>query len=150
MRLDKYLKVSRLVKRRTLAKEVADKGRIEINGKVAKSSSTVKVGDELTLYYGNKILKVRVTDIKDSTKKQDAAYMYEIISAYNKWLSESDIPKLCLYAHPGAIIMGKEVDYIKERFPNTKMVDIGEGIHYVQEDNPHLIGEELAKWYREL
>ena len=48
MRLDKYLKVSRLVKRRTLAKEVADKGRIEINGKVAKSSSTVKVGDELT------------------------------------------------------------------------------------------------------
>ena len=80
MRLDKYLKVSRLVKRRTLAKEVADKGRIEINGKVAKSSSTVKVGDELTLYYGNKILKVRVTDIKDSTKKQDAAYMYEIIS----------------------------------------------------------------------
>ena len=80
MRLDKYLKVSRLVKRRTLAKEVADKGRIEINGKIAKSSSTVKLGDELTLYYGNKILKVRVTDIKDSTKKQDAAYMYEIIS----------------------------------------------------------------------
>ena len=63
-----------------VSKEVADKGRIEINGKVAKSSSTVKVGDELTLYYGNKILKVRVTDIKDSTKKQDAAYMYEIIS----------------------------------------------------------------------
>ena len=80
MRLDKYLKVSRLVKRRTLAKGVADKGRIEINGKVAKSSTDVKLGDELTLYYGNKILKVRVTDIKDSTKKQDAAYMYEIIS----------------------------------------------------------------------
>ena len=80
MRLDKYLKVSRLVKRRTLAKEVADKGRIEINGKVAKSSSTVKVNDELTLYYGNKILKVCVKDIKDSTKKQDAAHMYEIIS----------------------------------------------------------------------
>ena len=80
MRLDKYLKVSRLVKRRTLAKEVVDKGRIEINGKVAKSSTDVKLGDELTLYYGNKILKVRVTDIKDSTKKQDAAYMYEIIS----------------------------------------------------------------------
>ena len=80
MRLDKYLKVSRLVKRRALAKEVADKGRIEINGKVANSSTDVKLGDELTLYYGNKILKVRVTDIKDSTKKQDAAYMYEIIS----------------------------------------------------------------------
>ena len=47
---------------------------------MAKSSTDVKLGDELTLYYGNKILKVRVTDIKDSTKKQDAAYMYEIIS----------------------------------------------------------------------
>ena len=80
MRLDKYLKVSRLVKRRTLAKEVADKGRIEINGKTAKSSNTVKVGDELTLYYGNKTVKVRVTDIKDSTKKQDAQLMYELIS----------------------------------------------------------------------
>ncbi|MGL4336763.1 MAG: RNA-binding S4 domain-containing protein [Turicibacter sp.] len=80
MRLDKYLKVSRLVKRRTLAKEVADKGRIEINGKTAKSSSVVGLGDELTLYYGNRILKVRVTDIKDSTKKQDAAFMYEIVS----------------------------------------------------------------------
>jgi haloalkane dehalogenase len=78
------------------------------------------------------------------------ANMYEIISAYNKWLTESDIPKLCMYAHPGAIIMDKEVEYIKERFPNTKMVDIGEGIHYVQEDNPHGIGDELAKWYREL
>lgn len=80
MRLDKYLKVSRLVKRRTLAKEVADKGRIEINQKVAKSSTKVSLGDELTLYYGNKILKVKVTAIKDSTKKQDAGHMYEIIS----------------------------------------------------------------------
>ena len=80
MRLDKYLKVSRLVKRRTMAKEVADSGRIEINGKVAKSSSKVIIGDELTLYYGNRILKVKITDIIDSTKKQDAAYMYDIIS----------------------------------------------------------------------
>jgi len=80
MRLDKYLKVSRLVKRRTLAKEVADKGRIEVNGKTAKSSSVVKVGDELTLFYGNKTVKVRVTDIKDSTKKQDAQLMYDLIS----------------------------------------------------------------------
>jgi ribosomal 50S subunit-recycling heat shock protein len=80
MRLDKYLKVSRLVKRRAMAKEVADKGRIEINGKIAKSSSVVKIGDELTLHYGNRILKVRVTDIKDSTKKQDADLMFEMIS----------------------------------------------------------------------
>jgi haloalkane dehalogenase len=77
-------------------------------------------------------------------------YMYEIVSAYNKWLTESDTPKLCLYAHPGAIIMKKEVEYIKENFPNTKMVDIGDGIHYVQEDNPHLIGNEIAKWFKEL
>ena len=75
MRLDKYLKVSRLVKRRTLAKEVADKGRIEINGKVAKSSSTVKVGDELTLYYGNKILKVRITDIKVFQKSESSVHL---------------------------------------------------------------------------
>ncbi len=80
MRLDKYLKVSRLVRRRTLAKDVADNGRIEINGKTAKSSSKVAIGDELTLYYGNRILKVRVTEIKDSTKKQDAALMFETLS----------------------------------------------------------------------
>ena len=80
MRLDKFLKVSRLVKRRTMAKEVADMGRIEINGKVAKSSTVVKISDVLTLYYGNRTLKVKITDIIDSTKKQDAGYMYEILS----------------------------------------------------------------------
>lgn len=80
MRLDKYLKVSRLVKRRSLAKEVADKGRVEINGKIAKSSIPVKLDDILTLYYGNKTVKVRVTAILDSTKKQDAQLMYELIS----------------------------------------------------------------------
>lgn len=80
MRLDKFLKVSRLVKRRTMAKEVADMGRIEIDGKVAKSSSKVKVGNELTLYYGNRILKVEITQILDSTKKQDAALMFTILS----------------------------------------------------------------------
>ena len=76
--------------------------------------------------------------------------MYDIISSYNSWLMESEIPKLCLYAHPGAIIAEKEVKYIKENFPNTKMADIGEGIHYVQEDNPHRIGEEVAKWFQKL
>jgi len=76
--------------------------------------------------------------------------MYDIISSYNSWLMESEIPKLCLYAHPGAIIAEKEVEYIKQNFPNTKMVDIGEGIHYVQEDNPHRIGEEVAKWFQKL
>ena len=80
MRLDKYLKVSRLIKRRTIAKEVADQGRITLNGQVAKSSTTVKLGDELTIKFGNRIVTVRVTDIKDTTKKQEASTMYELLA----------------------------------------------------------------------
>ena len=72
MRLDKYLKVSRIIKRRTVAKEVADKGRIKLN--------EVKFNDVLTITFGNKILEVRVLDMKDSTKKEDADKMYEILS----------------------------------------------------------------------
>jgi ribosomal 50S subunit-recycling heat shock protein len=79
MRLDKFLKVSRLIKRRTLAKEVADQGRIAINGAVAKASSTVKVGDELTIQFGQKKLTVKVTDLKETTKKEEAASLYEVI-----------------------------------------------------------------------
>jgi ribosomal 50S subunit-recycling heat shock protein len=79
MRLDKFLKVSRLIKRRTLAKEVADQGRITINGAVAKASSTVKIGDELTIQFGQKRLTVRVTDLKETTKKDEAANLYEVI-----------------------------------------------------------------------
>lgn len=80
MRLDKYLKVSRLIKRRTVAKEVADQGRITINGVVAKSSSTVKVNDVLKITFGNRLLTVKVTDIQDTTKKADATTLYEIIA----------------------------------------------------------------------
>ena len=76
--------------------------------------------------------------------------VYDIINAYNKWLMASDIPKLCLYAHPGAIIMKKEVDYVRDNFPNTKMVDIGKGKHYIQEDNPHFIGKEIASWLQDI
>ena len=72
MRLDKYLKVSRLIKRRTIAKEVADQGRITLNGQVAKSSSAVKVGDELVIRFGNRLLTVRVTALKENTKKEEA------------------------------------------------------------------------------
>ncbi|AEH46135.1 RNA-binding S4 domain-containing protein [Parageobacillus thermoglucosidasius] len=79
MRLDKFLKVSRLIKRRTLAKEVADQGRITINGAVAKASSTVRVGDELTIQFGQKKLTVKVTDLKETTKKEEAANLYEVI-----------------------------------------------------------------------
>lgn len=80
MRLDKFLKVSRLIKRRTVAKEVADQGRIDINGVTAKSSSTVKEGDQLTIRYGNRTLVVDIARILDTTKKEDAARMYEIVS----------------------------------------------------------------------
>ena len=80
MRLDKFLKISRIIKRRTVAKEVADKGRIQVNGKLAKSSIDVKVGDELRIQFGNKILEVAVEELHESTKKDDAAKMYRIIS----------------------------------------------------------------------
>ncbi|KUP04249.1 hypothetical protein Q73_16110 [Bacillus coahuilensis m2-6] len=80
MRLDKFLKVSRLIKRRTLAKEVADQGRITINGNVAKASSTVKVGDELQVRFGQKVVTAKVESLKDTTKKEDAASLYTIVS----------------------------------------------------------------------
>lgn len=80
MRLDKFLKISRIIKRRTVAKEVADKGRIQVNGKLAKSSTDVKVGDELRVQFGNKILEVAVEELHESTKKDDVAKMYRIIS----------------------------------------------------------------------
>lgn len=80
MRLDKYLKVSRIIKRRSVAKEVADKGRIQVNNKLAKSSTDVKVGDIITIMFGNKILEVKVTELRDTTKKDEAKDLYEILS----------------------------------------------------------------------
>ncbi|EKF35953.1 MULTISPECIES: RNA-binding S4 domain-containing protein [Bacillus] len=79
MRLDKFLKVSRLIKRRTLAKEVADQGRISINGTQAKASSDVKEGDELQIRFGQKIVTVQVNELKDTTKKEEAAGMYTVL-----------------------------------------------------------------------
>ncbi|MBM7650295.1 ribosomal 50S subunit-recycling heat shock protein [Bacillus ectoiniformans] len=79
MRLDKFLKVSRIIKRRTLAKEVADQGRIMINGTEAKASSNVKVGDELTVRLGQRVLTVRVERLQETTKKEEAAGMYELL-----------------------------------------------------------------------
>lgn len=80
MRLDKFLKVSRIIKRRTIAKEVADKGRIEVNGITAKSSTDVKIGDELSIAFGNKTLVVKIDRIIETTKKDEAAHMYTIVS----------------------------------------------------------------------
>lgn len=80
MRLDKYLKVSRLIKRRTVANDACDSEHIAVNGKNAKASYQVKIGDIISITYGEKTVKVKVCDIIESTKKNDAAQMYEVIS----------------------------------------------------------------------
>ena len=79
MRLDKFLKVSRLIKRRTVAKEMADKGRVKVNDKVVKSSYDVKLGDILEIGFWTKVLKAKVVDIRDTTKKAEASDLYELI-----------------------------------------------------------------------
>jgi ribosomal 50S subunit-recycling heat shock protein len=84
MRLDKYLKVSRLIKRRVIAKEVSDADRVLVNGKVAKASKELMIGDEIEISFGKKVFKVKVTKLLDSTKKQDAEDMYELISETTK------------------------------------------------------------------
>ena len=80
MRLDKYLKVSRLIKRRTVANEACDSQRVSINGKVAKASTEVKVGDVIEIQFGIKTVKVKVTKIVESTKKEDAKDMFTYIT----------------------------------------------------------------------
>ena len=79
MRLDKYLKVSRLIKRRTVANEACDAGRVFINGSVAKASANVRVGDEITISFGNKEVKVRVLDVQETVKKEEAKELFEYI-----------------------------------------------------------------------
>lgn len=79
MRLDKYLKVSRLIKRRTVANEACDAGRVMLNGKPARASAAVKVGDEIEILFGQKAVKVRVKDIQETTKKDDAKELFEYI-----------------------------------------------------------------------
>ena len=79
MRLDKYLKVSHIIKRRTVAKEAAQKDKIRINGKDAKPSSSVNEGDIIEISYSSKTLKVRVLSINEFTAKKDASEMYEVI-----------------------------------------------------------------------
>ncbi len=79
MRLDKYLKVSRIFKRRTIAKEVSNNDRVEINHKVAKPSSAIHVGDLITIYYGERLFEIRVLAVEENTKKADAVSMYEVL-----------------------------------------------------------------------
>ena len=80
MRLDKFLKVSRLIKRRTVANDACDSERISVNGKSAKASYNVKIGDVITVTFGSKSVTVRVLEIKETTKKAESVGMYEVIS----------------------------------------------------------------------
>ena len=79
MRLDKFLKVSRLIKRRTVAKSACDGGLVSVNGKVAKSGYVLKEGDVITISFGERPLSVKVKNIIQSTKKEDADSMYEVV-----------------------------------------------------------------------
>ena len=80
MRLDKFLKVSRLIKRRTVANEACDSSRVFVNEKPAKPSHQIKVGDIITIAFGSKQVSVRVLELKETTKKAESVGMYEIVS----------------------------------------------------------------------
>lgn len=79
MRLDKYLKVSRLIKRRTLAKEISDQGRVKVNGQTAKAGTDVKVEDVIEIQFGQKIVTIKVTGLNEHATKENAKGMYEIL-----------------------------------------------------------------------
>jgi ribosomal 50S subunit-recycling heat shock protein len=79
MRLDKYLKTARLIKRRTVANEACDAGRVLVNGLVAKASVKVKVGDVIEIQFGNKSVKAEVLDIQDTTKKEEAKDLFRYL-----------------------------------------------------------------------
>jgi len=79
MRLDKYLKVSRLIKRRTIANEACDAGKVSVNGKEARASYDVKVGDVIEITLGSRSVKVKVTQVKEVVRKEEADTMYEVV-----------------------------------------------------------------------
>ena len=79
MRLDQYLKVSRIIKRRTVANDACDADHVTVNGRRAKASYDVKVGDVLEITFGQRTLKLRVLEVKETVAKADAAAMYEVI-----------------------------------------------------------------------
>ncbi len=79
MRIDKFLKVSRLIKRRTVASSACSAGRVKINEKIAKPSTKVSIGDIIEITFGNKVVKVKVLQIADTTKKDDSKNMFDYI-----------------------------------------------------------------------
>ena len=80
MRIDKFLKVSRIIKRRTVANEACDASHVRVNGQDVKASYDVKVGDIIEITFGEKTLKVRVTDVRDVIRKNEAQTLYEVMS----------------------------------------------------------------------
>ncbi|MCL1877940.1 MAG: RNA-binding S4 domain-containing protein [Defluviitaleaceae bacterium] len=79
MRLDKFLKISRIIKRRTVANEACDAGRVEVNGKPAKASHEAKVGDKISIRFGDKTTTVEVLTIKETVRKEEAATLYKVL-----------------------------------------------------------------------
>lgn len=79
MRLDKFLKVSRIIKRRTVAKEACDGGRVTVNGKIAKAGAEVKPGDVMEIRFGNRVGRYEITDVREVVRKESAAEMYRVL-----------------------------------------------------------------------
>jgi ribosomal 50S subunit-recycling heat shock protein len=79
MRLDKFIKVSRIIKRRTVAKEICDSGKVLLNDRAAKAGSEVKPGDIMQIHFGNKTLKVKIIDVKENIPAKEAASLYEVL-----------------------------------------------------------------------
>lgn len=89
MRIDKYLKVSRIIKRRSLAQEATKNSRILVNDRLVKPSYIVKINDIITIEFGNKEVKIKVLSLEESIKKEDATLMYELISETKKDIKET-------------------------------------------------------------
>ena len=82
MRLDKYLKVARILKRRTVSKELAANQRVTINGKIAKPATEVRAGDVIEVIFGRRVIKIRVNEVKDNVRKNDADLLYQVLEEY--------------------------------------------------------------------
>ena len=103
MRLDKYLKVSRIIKRRTVANEACDAGRVLVNGKAARASYDVKIGDVIEIAFGNRTVKAEVLEIKESPKKDETAEMfYDVVSGYKEDYFASQALVICVIHAPNA------------------------------------------------
>ena len=87
---------------------------------------------------------------RDVPFKGKPAYIAQRVADYAKWLKESELPKLCLYVTPGVGFQAPELEIVKNEFKNTEIEYLGEGLHFIQEDYPHEIGEAIAKWYERI